>query len=468
VSRSWRAICAELHDADDVLAAFAGPHPRGGPPPPPEPTFAGGFASLEAELLGDELAVGGLLTEVDGAQAAMFARRLGAADALLAGVPSARARVLRVGLRMRLRGVLRQPGAAVRARALADFYASLGAAEAHAARGGRRRSLAEAARVPWRPVAPGLEEATIDGAGPAGPLRASLLRADPRRVRLACRACPGTVDFPAWAAAQGALAATSGGFFLYSEPDIEPPSARYDPVGLLVADGQVLVPPLLARTALLATDRFGIARPVVAELNGARVRGRWSRAHGLEAPVAGIAAVGARTWGPTSAIPLNGAVLDVDAPRGPVRWARPRLDGVEVQAAMAGGPRLLQGGRVVVDYRADELWGSAPPVTFAQDETGDRNLLPRLGAGLDAAGRLVLAAVDGRHLERSLGLTLRGLAELLAALGCVDAVNLDGGSSKRMVVAGELRDLPSTELRLSGTGPTRVRPVHTALLLLPR
>ncbi len=107
-----------------------------------------------------------------------------------------------------------------------------------------------------------------------------------------------------------------------------------------------------------------------------------------------------------------------------------------------------------------------PPVTFSQDETGDRNLLPRLAAGLDDAGRLHLAAVDGRHLDRALGLTLAGTADLMRALGCHTATNLDGGSSKRMVVRGRIVDLPSTEVRGGGAAAqARSRPVHTAVLM---
>ena len=48
-----------------------------------------------------------------------------------------------------------------------------------------------------------------------------------------------------------------------------------------------------------------------------------------------------------------------------------------------------------------------------------------------------MVAIDGRNLDQALGLTLRGTANLLEALGCVKAMNLDGGSSKRMVIRHE-------------------------------
>ena len=66
-------------------------------------------------------------------------------------------------------------------------------------------------------------------------------------------------------------------------------------------------------------------------------------------------------------------------------------------------------------------------------------------------------------------LILLVVVTLLIALGCHTAMNLDGGSSKRMVIGDRAVDLPSTEV-VGGGGerrPARVRPVHTALLFLP-
>jgi exopolysaccharide biosynthesis protein len=113
--------------------------------------------------------------------------------------------------------------------------------------------------------------------------------------------------------------------------------------------------------------------------------------------------------------------------------------------------------------QAEDFWGTAPPVTFSQDETGDHNRLPRLAAGLRPDGTLIIAAIDGRNFDRALGLTLADTARLMSELGCVRATNLDGGSSKRMVVLGHTLDLPTTEI-LARPGPAPIRPVYTAVL----
>ena len=187
----------------------------------------------------------------------------------------------------------------------------------------------------------------------------------------------------------------------------------------------------------------------------------------------GLAIVGARVVGLASdpgawlEVPLAGFVLVAGA--GPAHEVgaevRYELPGPVLAAAMAGGPLLI--GEDPLDLAAEDFSGSAPPLTFSLDETFDRNLLPRLGLGLTASGELIALAVDGRNLERALGLTLRSTARVLQALGCVRALNLDGGSSKRMVVGGRNMDLSTTEVVAGGASSEHVRPVHSAILFLP-
>lgn len=55
---------------------------------------------------------------------------------------------------------------------------------------------------------------------------------------------------------------------------------------------------------------------------------------------------------------------------------------------------------------------------------------PRTAAGVTADGMtLILAVIDGRQPEWSVGVTLQELADVLIAAGAYDAVNLDGGGS---------------------------------------
>jgi len=130
----------------------------------------------------------------------------------------------------------------------------------------------------------------------------------------------------------------------------------------------------------------------------------------------------------------------------------------------------------VLDLDGEDFLSGVPPATFSGDETGDRNLLPRLAVGLTPEHEVVMAAVDGRNFHQALGMTLRDTAKLMSMLGCVDAVNLDGGSSKRMVLQGRVLDLPTTEVVPAASdsddgaagAAQPVRPVHTGVFVFEK
>ena len=93
-----------------------------------------------------------------------------------------------------------------------------------------------------------------------------------------------------------------------------------------------------------------------------------------------------------------------------------------------------------------------------------RRGLAGAGLGTDRHTR----SVDGRDFHQALGLSLGGLSELMIALGCYRAVNLDGGSSKRMVVQGKTVDHSSTEVQDGSSEGSQQRPVRTALFFSAR
>jgi hypothetical protein len=85
---------------------------------------------------------------------------------------------------------------------------------------------------------------------------------------------------------------------------------------------------------------------------------------------------------------------------------------------------------------------------------------PRTMFGIDGAGHAWLVTVDGRQPDVSAGMTLVELQRLARRLGLTDALNLDGGGSTTMVVAGNVVNQPSD--------PTGARTVSDVLLVLPR
>ncbi|MHC5012730.1 MAG: hypothetical protein ACYTG6_17585 [Planctomycetota bacterium] len=381
VPRTWLDVCRAFgrhhgvgDDILDVLRAFRSPQPRGGPPPPPEVEFHGDFEALargtappDPEAIARRLA-----GEVNRAQAGMFARRVAAVDSIFADLASPAARILQVGLRVRVAAICgAKPPRARRVRALADYYYSQAARLRHGWGPGGGRQLEEmVGQVRWSTVAEGIEHATLDGLAEGMPIHANLLRVDPDRVSITVddltEATTGGTPL-AFVVASRAVAAISGGYFLYSEDDIEPPSRRHDPVGLLVQDGVVRNPPVFSRGSLLVAPageieiRVVSLRDVPIRIDGrpVDVRGVWNRAVARVGPdEASAAVVGAEVVavGRRLPVPLNGFVVTEGGGRGavevgasvaygPLRMA----SGAPVAAAVAGGPTIVREGRSVLE-----------------------------------------------------------------------------------------------------------------------
>ena len=120
-----------------------------------------------------------------------------------------------------------------------------------------------------------------------------------------------------------------------------------------------------------------------------------------------------------------------------------------------GGPELVRDGRLHVTPRTDGFVRPTDP-SFYYGFSAKRN--PRTFAGVDAAGRIILATVDGRSTA-SLGLTIVETGAVAQALGMREALNLDGGGSTTMVIDGQVINQPS-----DAAGE---RPVGDVLLILP-
>ena len=103
----------------------------------------------------------------------------------------------------------------------------------------------------------------------------------------------------------------------------------------------------------------------------------------------------------------------------------------EVDDAIHAGPVLMHDGKIRVTSNEEVFFGSTIP-----------DIHPRTAAGYRNSGELVLLVVDGRQVD-SRGVDLQELAILMRDLGCVEAINLDGGGSSAMVVDGKLLNRPA-------------------------
>jgi hypothetical protein len=127
--------------------------------------------------------------------------------------------------------------------------------------------------------------------------------------------------------------------------------------------------------------------------------------------------------------------------------------------AVNGGPMLVSGGQIGIDADRDGLVRHEPGVdNFFFGWVRQRN--PRTMAGVDARGRVLLVAVDGRQAGRSAGLSILEAAQVMRALGAVTAMNLDGGGSTTMVIEGQVVNRPSD--------PSGERADGDAVLVAPR
>lgn len=104
----------------------------------------------------------------------------------------------------------------------------------------------------------------------------------------------------------------------------------------------------------------------------------------------------------------------------------PDWDGVK--HIISGGPYLVKNGEVFVDMTAQKL-----------QAIGGRN--PRSAIGYTKDNNFIFVAVDGRE-GSSIGMTLMELANFMQSIGCVGAINLDGGGSTVMYVNGRVVNKP--------------------------
>ena len=126
---------------------------------------------------------------------------------------------------------------------------------------------------------------------------------------------------------------------------------------------------------------------------------------------------------------------------------------------LQAGPLLVRGGAPV---RGDAEGFSAGAGQFDSDITAGRH--PRAAVGVTRRGEVLAVACDGRADDEA-GLTIGELAEAMAALGAVQAMNLDGGGSTSLVCGGRLRNVPREAHGIALPGG---RTVPTALVFRRR
>ena len=108
-------------------------------------------------------------------------------------------------------------------------------------------------------------------------------------------------------------------------------------------------------------------------------------------------------------------------------------DGAETFAAktaIGGGPLLIDKGKLKNTY-VQELFNGASGIGPDTDQ-------PRTAIGVTSDKKMILFVCEGRQMTEGVsGLTTEDVANVLLDLGCVEAINLDGGGSSCMLVNGK-------------------------------
>ena len=331
------------------------------------------------------------------------------------------------------------------------------------------------------------------------PVSVWLLRVNPGaadlRAVLSNDAIVDTETVPDMAERHGAIAAINAGFFLIPSGD---PSGIYKLHGQLVSDtkrprgavgilrdglGQRLIFGRVAATMTLRIPRRGRVDTVmeIAGVDTTRRRGRLmlftpayhqhtdTPATGLEWVLEGKplrVSSGPLAAGKTP-IPRDGYVLSFGGTQPPPALrslsAGTRIDletnyiaadGAEAdwrntEAIVGGAGLLLRDGRLITDWKVEQL---SPGFAHTRH--------PRTLIGTQVDGTIWLVTVDGRQPKVSAGMSLFELRSLVQRLGLRNALNLDGGGSTTMWVAGKIVNSPS-----DAAGPRRV---SDALILTHR
>jgi exopolysaccharide biosynthesis protein len=129
---------------------------------------------------------------------------------------------------------------------------------------------------------------------------------------------------------------------------------------------------------------------------------------------------------------------DNPVPKPTVSGALPSIDGARTytaQTGIGGGPVLIKNGALATA----EMW--ADEMTASDILNGS---VPRTAIGYTGDNKVILFVCEGRNATPNTpGFTLTEMANILKDLGCVEALNLDGGGSSCMLVNGHETIKPS-------------------------
>jgi hypothetical protein len=181
-----------------------------------------------------------------------------------------------------------------------------------------------------------------------------------------------------------------------------------------------------------------------------RITAFWRNGNAAIPPSGFVYSLGPKLLFPTvdlkikAPVKITYAISDASAPK-----PESKPDWQDMEYIVGGMPALFLKERDLLERNEEKMRAGF-----------DTERHPRTAIGLRADGTWVFVIVDGRQPELSIGMNLRELSALLRSLGCVDALNLDGGGSSTLSYQGKVVNAPSDA--------TKDRPVSDAIVILRR
>lgn len=147
----------------------------------------------------------------------------------------------------------------------------------------------------------------------------------------------------------------------------------------------------------------------------------------------------------------DGSQIEVIPVSNPLLTTSEEWNGLE--HIVGGTPLLVHNGCLVEDFKPEQT-----------TESFLVNKHPRTAIGIKNNGDWVFVVVDGRFYGFLGGMTMKELSQFMLDLGCVEALNLDGGGSSTMVIEGKVINEPCGKIKEEGK---YVEAVSDAILIFP-
>lgn len=126
----------------------------------------------------------------------------------------------------------------------------------------------------------------------------------------------------------------------------------------------------------------------------------------------------------------------------------------DLEHIVGGTPLLVKNSNIIKDFASEQTYRS-----FLYRKHS------RTAIGIRENGDWVFVVVDQRCYGLLGGISMYELAKLMHSLGCVDALNLDGGGSSTMVVNEDVVNNPCGKIYENGKN---VEAVSDAILIVPK